>query len=145
MKIERLCNFYASKYHLSIILLEYLKCIKLKKYEVITFLQDGLEDEINILTKKYNYNIDKTKDINFKSTKDIYNKEFNIAKNMIFIVEGNMDYIKTANEFISSMLEKSSNVKIINCYNFARQKNFMPDIIKRSDKILYTSGEKVID
>ena len=145
MKVEKLCNFYASKYHLSIVLLEYFKWKNSKKYKVITFLQDELEDEVNILIKKYKYNIDETKDINFKNTKDIYGKDFKKSKNMIFIVEGNMDYISSANEFILDTLEKNSNVKIINCYNFAKQKNFMPDIIKESDKILYTTGEKIID
>ncbi len=145
MKVERLCNFYACKYHLSIILLEYFKWKNSKKYKVITFLQDELEDEINVLIEKYRYNIEETKDINFKKTKDIYDNEFEKSKNMIFIVEGTMDYISNANEFILDMLEKNSNVKIINCYNFAKQKKFMPDIIKESDKILYTTGEKIID
>ena len=39
---------------------------------------------------------------------------------------------------------KNVKAKIINCYDFEQQRNFMKDIIKGSDKILYTTGEKVI-
>ena len=145
MKVEKLCNFYASKYHLSIILLEYLKEKKSKKYSVITFLQDEIEDELNVLRDKYKYDIDLTKDVDFKSTKDIYKKEIDSSKNIIFIVEGNLNYIKEANEYINSFLEKNSNAKIVNCYNFSHQKQYMRDIIAKSDKILFTTGEKVID
>ena len=145
MKVEKLCNFYASKYHLSIILLEYLKEKKSKKYNVITFLQDEIEDELNVLRDKYKYDIDLTKDVDFKSTKDIYKKEIDSSKNIIFIVEGNLNYINEANEYIESCLEKNSNAKIVNCYNFSHQKQYMRDIIAKSDKILFTTGEKVID
>ena len=145
MKVEKLCNFYASKYHLSIILLEYLKEKKSKKYNVITFLQDEIEDELNVLRDKYKYDVDLTKDIDFKKTKDIYKKEIDSSKNIIFIVEGNLNYIKEANEYIDTFLEKNSNAKVINCYNFLHQKQYMKDIIAKSDKILFTTGEKVID
>ena len=132
MKVEKLCNFYASKYHLSIILLEYLKEKNAKKSKVTTFMQDEIEDDL-------------IKDINFKVTKDILKKEINLAKNNIFIVQGNLDYIKEANEYILENLQKNTNAKIINCYNFAYQKLYMKDIISKSDKILFTTGEKVID
>ncbi len=145
MKVEKLCNFYASKYHLSIILLEYLKEKKSKKYSVVTFLQDEIEDELNVLRNKYKYDINLTKDVDFKATKDIYRKEIDSSKNTIFIVEGNLNYINEANEYIDSFLEKNSNAKIVNCYNFSHQKQFMRDIIAKSDKILFTTGEKVID
>ena len=145
MKVEKLCNFYASKYHLSIILLEYLKEKNAKKSKVTTFMQDEIEDELNVLIDKYKYNIDNTKDINFKVTKDILKKEINLAKKNIFIVQGNLDYIREANEYILENLQKNTNAKIINCYNFAYQKLYMKDIISKSDKILFTTGEKVID
>ena len=35
--------------------------------------------------------------------------------------------------------------KIINCYDFEQQRTFMKEIVKGSDKILYTIGEKTID
>ena len=145
MKVEKLCNFYASKYHLSIILLEYLKEKKIKKYNVISFLQEELEDEINVLVQKYEYDKELKKGIDFRVTKDIYKKELKDLKNTVFIVQGNLQYIKEANEYILDSLENNINVKIINCYNFLHQKLYMRDIIAKSDKILFTTGEKIID
>ncbi len=143
MKIERLCNFYASKYHLSTILLEYLKEENNKKMKVTTFFQDEIEDEINRLIDKYNiYNME---GIDFKITKNIYEKKIDLAKNNIFIVEGNLNYINDANEYILDNLKKMTNAKIINCYNFSHQKLYMKEIINKSDKILFTRGEKTID
>ena len=143
MKIERLCNFYASKYHLSMILLEYLK--ENKKMKVTTFFQDEIEDEIQILINKYKYNIYNIEEIDFKITRNIYDKEINLEKNNIFIVEGDLNYINDANEYILNNLKKMTNAKIINCYNFSHQKLYMKEIINKNDKILFTSGEKIID
>ena len=145
MKVEKLCNFYASKYHLSMILLEYLKEKNQKNSNVYTFFQDEVEDEINVLINKYQYNIKNLKDIVFRVTKNIYNKELKIQKNNLFIVQGNLDYINETNNYILKNLSKNTNAKIINCYNFMYQKLYMKDIIEKSDKILFTSGEKIID
>ena len=145
MKVEKLCNFYASKYHLSIILLEYLKEVNLKKQNIITFMQDEIEDEMMVLIDKYKYDLEKISNINFKVTKDIYERKINLSKNNIFIVQGNLSYIEKANEYIIENLKKNTNAKIINCYSFMHQKLYMKDIIERSDKILFTTGEKIID
>ena len=145
MKIERLCNFYASKYHLSIILLEFLKGRKIKKSKIYTFMQDEIEEEINVLKDKYKYDKDITKDIDFKATKNIDDKIIEKNKNLVFIVEGDLKYINDANEYILNLVGKNTNIKIINCYNFIYQKMFMKEIISKSDKILFTTGEKIID
>ncbi len=145
MKVERICNFYASKYHLGLILLEYLKEKRTKKTEIITFLQDELEDEIYVLKEKYNYNEEIIDNINFKTTKNIYEKELKPAKNIIYIVEGNLQYINEANEYILENTNKGEKIRIINCHNFAHQRAYMREILEKSDKILYTTGEKVID
>ena len=145
MKIETLCNFYASKYHLSMILLEYLKDKKYNKAKIITFFQDEIEDEINILIDKYKYNINNIDNIDFNITKNVHNKEIEVEKNNIFIVQGELNYIKDANEYILENIKKNTNAKIINCYNFSHQKLYMKEIINKSDKILFTSGEKIID
>ena len=40
---------------------------------------------------------------------------------------------------------KNVKAKVINCYDFNNQGNLMSSVIKGSDKILYTTGEKIID
>ena len=38
-----------------------------------------------------------------------------------------------------------NNIKIINCFDFEEQRKYMSEVLKENDKILYTTGEKVID
>ena len=47
MKIENVCNFYASKYHLSVVLYEYLR--KNSRKEIITFFEDGINEEMKMV------------------------------------------------------------------------------------------------
>lgn len=143
MKIENICNFYASKYHLSVVLYEYLR--KNNRKEIITFFEDGIDEEIKVLEKRNNHVI-KNK-VNFYANKDIENTYIKEQKNIIFILRGSNLYLKEANCYIKEELKTMKNVKakIINCYDFDQQRNFMKEIIKGSDKILYTNGEKVID
>lgn len=150
MKAEKLCVFYASKYHLSLVLLEYLKHNNIKKYNVVTFLENEIEDEIEILKQRSNINL--TNDINFKDTKETKAKEFEIKeytkkKNMIFIIAGKENYMKEVNDVINKNISNTSikNVKIINCYDFEMQKRNMTEILKCNDKILYTTGEEKIE
>ena len=143
MKIENICNFYASKYHLSVVLYEYLR--KNSRKEIITFFEDGIEEEMKIIEKRAKHAI-KHK-VNFGSNKDIENTLINENKNLIFILRGSNLYLKEANAYIKEELKTMKNVKakIINCYDFEQQRTFMKEIIKGSDKILYTIGEKTID
>jgi len=142
MKIENICNFYASKYHLSVVLYEYLR--KNTRKEVITFFEDGINEEIKMIESRAKHKI-KHK-INFASNNDIQDTYINQSKNLVFILKGSNLYLKEANSYIKEELKYMKNVKakIINCYDFEQQRNFMKDIIKGSDKILYTTGEKVI-
>ena len=142
MKIENICNFYASKYHLSVVLYEYLR--KNTRKEVITFFEDGINEEMKMIESRAKHRI-KNK-INFESNNDIQDTYIKPSKNLVFILKGSNLYLKEANSYIKEELKYMKNVKakIINCYDFEQQRNFMKDIIKGSDKILYTTGEKII-
>ena len=146
MKVERLFNFYSSKFHLGLIILKYLQN-KTKKITVITFIEDGLYDEIKMLNEKYKFNINEEQELNFKETKDIYTKEIKPKSNIIIVVDGNQNYIDEVNEYINVSIKdfKFSNIKIINCFNFNNQKFVMNNTLKKYDKILYTTGESNID
>ena len=143
MKIENVCNFYASKYHLSVVLYEYLR--QNTRKEIITFFEDGISEEIRMIELRAKHHI-KNK-VDFNANNDIQNTYINKSKNLVFILRGSNLYLKEANSYIKEELRYMKNVKakIINCYDFEQQRNFMKDIIKGSDKILYTTGEKVID
>ena len=143
MKIENVCNFYPSKYHLSVVLYAYLR--KNTRKEIITFFEDGINEEMKMVESRAKRHI-KNK-INFNANNDIQNTYINQSKNLVFILRGSNLYLKEANSYIKEELKYMKNVKakIINCYDFDQQRNFMKDIIKGSDKILYTTGEKVIE
>mgnify|MGYP004461051801 FL=1 len=146
MKEERLCVFYSSNYHLSLILLEYLKNEENKKYNTITFLENGIDDEIRILKERYQNkfnNIDKK--INFERNNNYECTE--IKENSLIIIGGKIEYIKKVNKYVNDkIIEKDiNNIKIINCFDFEEQRKYMSEVLKENDKILYTTGEKVID
>ena len=143
MKIENICNFYASNYHLSVVLYEYLR--KNSRKEVVTFFESGIEEEIKMLEDKRDYNL--KAQVNFNKNINIENTKINDSRNIIFILKGSDTYLKQANWYLKEELRQMKNVKakIINCYDFEQQRSFMKDIIKGSDKILYTTGEKLID
>jgi len=143
MKIENICNFYASKYHLSVVLYEYLR--KNSRGEVVTFFEDGIDEEIKVLEEKTNKTI-KNK-VNFCSNKNIEETNIKDGKNTIFILKGSDFYLKEANAYIKDELKfvKKTKVKIINCYDFNQQREFFSDIIRGSDKILYTTGESYVN
>ena len=126
MKIENVCNFYASKYHLSVVLYEYLR--KNTRKEVITFFEDGINEEIKMIETRAKHRI-KNK-INFTSNNDIQNTYIKPSKNLVFILKGSNLYLKEANSYIKEELKYMKNVKakIINCYDFEQQRNFMKAI-----------------
>lgn len=143
MKVENICNFYASKYHLSVVLFEYLR--KNNKKKVITFFEEGINEEIEVLENRKKQKI--KNEINFSSNNNIEETEIKEGRNIIFLLRGSDNYLRKANSYIKEELRtiKNSKAKIVNCYNFEQQRNFMKDIMKGSDKILYTTGEKIID
>lgn len=145
--MENLCILYASKYHLSLIILEYLKNKNTKKYTINTFLQNPIQDEINVLEQKYKLKYNAANEIDFRETQRINKKEIQKSKNMIFIIEGNLKYIKEVNNYIkeNTKNELYEDVKIINCFDFSKETTSVDKIVKKHDRILYTSGIKIID
>lgn len=146
MKEERLCVFYSCNYHLGLILLEYLKNEDTKKYNTITFLEKGIDDEIRILKERYENkfnNIDEN--IKFESNSEFEHTK--IEDNSIIIIGGKIEYIDKVNKYVEKEIEKNNakKIKIINCFNFEEQRKYMSEVLKVNDKILYTTGEKVID
>lgn len=142
--MNNLCILYASKYHLSLIVLEYLKNKNTKKYTINTFLQNPIEDEINVLEQKYKLKYNAANAIDFKATQTINKKQIQKNKNMIFINEGNLKYIKEVNNYIKEKTknEKYEDVIIINCFDFCKETKSVDKIVKEHDRILYTSGIK---
>lgn len=157
--IERLCSFYVSDWHLVTMLLPYINKQVNEKANVVTLLENDIEENIRTLVGKLNLkNEKKILDINWKKTNAIkYSELKNRMKelkkeeilNVIFI-NGNKSYIDIVNKNIEKFLKdnlkkyKEVNIKIVDCYEVSEFNINMQEILHSHDKILNTSGEKEI-
>lgn len=135
IKGEKLCVLYASKFHLSIILLEHI--LKNRKYEVITFLQNDLKKEINLITKltnRYDEIINKKID----------NKIENKSGNIMIIIEGDDNFIRESKKKIEKEVNENQNLKsvqIILAINYQNDKA-IEEISTKNYSILTTFDKK---
>ena len=157
--VERLCSFYVSDWHLVTMLLPYINKEINEKANIITILENDIEENIKILTKKLNLkNEEKIFNLNWKKTNgikytEIESKMKKLEKdevlNVIFI-NGNKNYIDLTNKNIDKFLKenkekyKKIKIKIIDCYEVGEFNINMREILDKHNKILNTSGEKEI-
>ena len=158
--IEKLCSFYVSDWHLVTMLLPYINKQINEKANIITILENDIEENIRILTKKLNLkNEEKILSLNWRRTNGIKYSELQkkLKKleerdvlNVIFI-NGKKEYIDITNKNVEKFLEnnkdkyKEINIKIINCFEVSEFNLNMQEILDAHDKILNTSGEKEIN
>ena len=157
--IEKLCSFYVSDWHLVTMLLPYINKQINEKANIITILENDIEENIRILTKKLNLrNEEKILSLNWRRTNGIKYSELQkkLKKleerdvlNVIFI-NGKKEYIDITNKNVEKFLEnnkdkyKEINIKIINCFEVGEFNTNIQEILDMHDKVLNTSGEKAI-
>lgn len=152
--IKKLCNFYVSDLHLSVMLLPYLNKQINEDVEITTIFEKLEKETIGTILDKLNVkNKEKILNINwFNSNIDTYDKIENTIekdiknnKKITIIIGGNKSYILENNKKILKYLEEkntnSENIKIINCFNVEEVGTNMKSIVKEYDGILNTSGE----
>lgn len=154
--IKKLCNFYVSDLHLSVMLLPYISKQISEDVEITTIFEKLEKQNIETILDKLNVkNKEKILNINwFNSNKDTYEKIENTIdksiknnKKVTIIIGGNKKYIVNTNKYIDEHLKNINNskIKIINCYNVEEIGDDMKSIIKEYDGILNTSGELKIN
>ena len=154
-KIEKLCSFYVSDWHLTTMILPYINSKIEEKANIIPVLENNLEKNIKILVEKLNLkNKEKILSINWKNTNSIkyeniknkLNKETNNKTENIILVNGSKDYIEKNNSNIEKWLEKSSisNIKIINFFEVTDFNSNIVEILNNHNRVFNTSGEKEI-
>ena len=157
--IEKFCSFYVSDWHLVTMLLPYINKQINEKANIITVLENDIEENIKTLIKKLNLkNEKKILNLNWKKCngikyaalqKRIVELEGEGTTNVIFI-SGGKDYIDLTNKniekFMNDNREKINKIKIkiINCYEVEDFNINIKEILGKHDKILNTSGEKNI-
>lgn len=136
-KIEKICSFYVSDYHLEMVLIPYIN-EKLSKNEEIEIISEkDLRETVNALVSKMNINeCNKKKILELNWDKS---KETELKENIIVV--GTKSYLEKINNQIEEGKEK--NIKVVNCFNFEEVKGDMGNIIKKYDKSLNTLGFNV--
>lgn len=158
--IEKICSFYVSDWHLVTMLLPYINKQINEKANIITVLENDIEENIKTLIKRLNLkNEEKILNLNWKKTNGIKYSEIerklkNLKKeqilNVVFI-NGKKEYIDMTNKNVEKFLSenknkyKNINIKIINCFEVSEFNINMQEILHNHDKILNTSGEKEIN
>lgn len=116
-KIEKLCCFYVSDFHLEMILIPYLN--KKIEEDIVIKTEKNLKDTIEILISKMGLsNENKEKILNLGWNCKENNK---ITDNSNIIIIGSQKYIDNINNMI-----KENNIKdatVVDCYNFEEIKD----------------------
>ncbi|MBQ9657776.1 MAG: hypothetical protein IJV31_03305 [Clostridia bacterium] len=127
-KIKKVCSFYASDFHLEMIILPYINEKLKEEKEIKIITEENLEDSMNVLLSKLNID-NKEQILNI----DWNNKDEKLNNEKVVFVNGSRKYI----EKINNKLEKNyENIEIINCYKFDEVKNDMVKINEEHDDIL---------
>ena len=137
-KIEKLCCFYVSDFHLEMILLPYIN----KKIDenIIIKTEKDLRDTVEILISKMNLSKEnKDKILNLGWNRKEY-KKIEDKSNVIII--GNKEYIDDINFQIKE--KNIKNATVVDCYEFEDVKDKMENIIDNYSQNLNTTGLDII-
>ena len=155
-RIEKLCSFYVSNWHLATMLLPYVNKKIDENIKIITLLENDIHENVKTLVEKLNLkNEEKILSILWENTSSkkyneiekILNKQVkNKTENIIILVNGSMDFIEKNNCNIQKWSEKSniSKLKIINFFEVTDFNSNIVEILNNHDKVFNTSGEKEI-
>ena len=151
--IKKLCNFYVSDLHLSVMLLPYISKQINEDVEITTIFEKlekndmkAILDKINVKNKSNILNINwlENNEKIYKNTEEAIKKSIRDNKKVTIIVGGNQNYISKNNSNIMKILNENNtkeDVKIVNCYNVEEIGLNMKEIVKKYDGILNTLGE----
>lgn len=142
--IQKLCCFYASDWHLTVMLLPYINKKIEENSSIYMKCENNIEEKMEtLLSKLIIKNKELIKKINWNETVE----EDDSDKEKIYIVSGTDEYIKAKNKLIEEYyINKNAQVKVINCYELTENQDFN-NIIKRNGytQILNTKGESEIE
>lgn len=148
--IEKTCSFYASDYHLEMIMIPYINKKMEEKINVIILTERNLNDTVKDVISKINLSESRKKEILKLNWKKSEQPSIKINKEQTIFVIGSMDYIKSANENIEVMVKKEfkenkSKTKVINCYSLEEAQTNATEITLEHTKVLNTKEEKEIE
>lgn len=162
--VRNICNFYASKWHLAVMLLPYLNKQIEKGIKFETILKEDIVENVEELISKLNLKQEieeKMLNINWSKSKiekeeqieEFMNNIIEKEKNISIILNGENDEVKNTNEMINKYIQRNiKNIKqndikitIISCFKALDFKENVKEILNNYDYALNTSGEHKIE
>ena len=142
---ERICSFYASDFHLEMIILPYINKKLEQDTKVVIITENNLKESVNLLISKINLEETRKRkllELNWENNytekiEELYNKEIN--KEVCVIVNGEESFIEEINRKLE-IIKDDNNINIVNCYKIEDIQNHMEEIIAKHQKVLNTSG-----
>lgn len=135
-RIEKMCSFYVSDFHLEMILVPFINKKIEEKENVIIKTENNLKDSVEILLSKMNLKEENKEKILKLNWNTIENKSIEDKSNVIII--GNKKYIEEVNNQIKQKSIKD--ITVIDCYNVEDIKDDMDNIINKYSQNLNTMG-----
>ena len=139
---ENSCAFYASDYHLEMIMLPYINKKINENKNVYVFTQNNLEETVNTLIEKVNIDNkikNKVLDINWKNDDENKYKNLINDNNAVVFIKGNENYINKVNTSLNQIKDEKE-LEIIDCFNLEEIGNKMPQIITEHRNIITTNS-----
>ncbi len=138
-EIKKYCCFYASEYHLEMILLPYIKN-NIDKTKFVILTEDNLSESMKTLLDRTNLDTNEKNKIlaldwNCKEFEEFSNYDFNKST---IIINGSNNYIEKANEKIEK--KGIQKVNVIDCYNINEKSLKVMKIQEKYDDILNTQS-----
>ena len=143
-RTEKICSFYASDYHLEMIMIPYINKKIEKGANINIVTEKNLTETVKTVISKVNLPKERKKeilDINWENRSidniDVKNK----SQEIIIFVIGNVNYINKMGIQIEKSVKQNS-LTIIDCYNIEEVQKSITEIVVNHSKVLNTTDEK---
>ena len=139
-KIKEYCCLYASKFHLEMILLPYIKN-RMYKSNVYIYTNENLSSTLKILLERVNLKTEeKNKILEIKNWDNVEFEKTYINNNIEYtiIINGDEEYKKKIKEKLKNVINNVNITNIVDCYDINDEKIETCEIRKKYSKILNT-------
>ena len=141
---ENSCAFYASDYHLEMIMLPYINENFKNNKKVYVFTQNNMEVTVNHLVENVILDENKKKkilNINWKNEdENKYNSLINEDRNTVIFVKGDQEYINKVNKNLNQ-IKNYKDIEIIDCYSIEEVDSNANKIREKYNNVLLTNGK----
>ena len=144
--VEKICSFYASDYHLEMIMIPYINKKIEEKLNIAIITERSLTQTIKDVVSRMNLSKKRKKqilNINWENSKIESINNIKTSKEISIFVIGSLKYIETINKKIES-INSEVKIKLINCYSIEDAQENMAEIVSMHSKVLNTTEEKEI-